>query len=64
MQPHEQEQKLTQTPQQAAQRRFQIEKLEERIAPAKGGTPGKPPDYTCYGDCHPGNGRHHPGGRP
>jgi hypothetical protein len=32
----------------AAQPRFRIEKLEERIAPAKGGIPGKPP---YHGNC-------------
>ncbi len=34
--------------------RFKIEKLEERIAPAKGGIPG-PPEHakgSGYGKCH------------
>lgn len=42
--------------------RFRIEKLEERIAPAKGGIPGKPPYHyppgqTCYYGfcCGPGH---------
>jgi hypothetical protein len=42
--------------------RFRIEKLEERIAPAKGGIPGKPayhypPGQTCYYGfcCGPGH---------
>ena len=33
MKPHKDEQKLVHTPQKATKRRFQIEKLEERIAP-------------------------------
>ena len=33
--------------------RFRIEKLEERIAPAKGGIPGKPGGLNYYGGyCH------------
>ena len=42
--------------------RFRIDKLEERIAPAKGGIPGKPayhypPGQTCYYGfcCGPGH---------
>lgn len=39
------------------QRRFRIVKLEERIAPAKGGIPGKPGDHIPPGQnkdsCEP-----------
>ena len=35
--------------------RFQIQKLEERIAPAKGGIPGKPPNHSPPGqNCYYG----------
>ena len=34
--------------------RFRIDKLEERIAPAKGGIPGKPPYHYPPGQCHGG----------
>ncbi len=47
------EQKTTET----KKPRFKIEKLEERIAPAKGGIPG-PPDHSNAG------GHHNCGGRP
>lgn len=49
----------------AKRTRFQIQKLEERLAPAKGGIPGKPPYHyppgqTCYYGfcCGPGNSNH------
>lgn len=45
MKPHNEEQTSAQTPNKAGKQRFRIEKLEERIAPAKGGIPGKPPSY-------------------
>ena len=58
MKPQKEEQKLNQTTEKPAKRRFQIEKLEERIAPAKGGIPGSPPYHYppgkggWGGDCH------------
>ena len=42
------EQKTTET----KKPRFKIEKLEERIAPAKGGIPGPPDGGGNNGDCH------------
>jgi len=52
MESRNEEQKTTET----KKPRFKIEKLEERIAPAKGGIPG-PPDHSNGGGgtCH-GNG--------
>ena len=44
MNPRNKEQKLAEIQGQAKKPRFKIEKLEERIAPAKGGIPG-PPDH-------------------
>ncbi len=50
MKPQNEEQKLTEGQTKAKKPRFKIEKLEERIAPRKGGIPGKPDP----GDrCHP-----------
>jgi hypothetical protein len=46
-------QKLTKAQTKAAKPRFQIEKLEERIAPSKGGVHGKP------GGDRPGCNDHH-----
>jgi len=61
MKPHNEKQKVAEDRNEPGKRRFRIEKLEERIAPAKGGIPGKPGDTWCYYDCKPG--RHHPGGK-
>jgi hypothetical protein len=47
------EQKTTET----KKPRFKIEKLEERIAPAKGGIPG-PPEHSNGGGCNYHNYRH------
>jgi hypothetical protein len=53
------EQKSTEGQSKSTTSRFHIEKLEERIAPAKGGIPGKPGDTTCYYGCyHKGKGRY------
>jgi hypothetical protein len=61
MRHHKKEQKSPEGQSKSTPSRFRIEKLEERIAPAQGGIPGKPPgDTFCLYDCHPG--RHHPGG--
>jgi hypothetical protein len=63
MKPHNDEQKSAEGRNKPGQPRFRIEKLEERIAPAKGGTPGKPPyhyppgQHCYYGICCP-NGHH------
>lgn len=59
MKPHNEEQKMAEGRNKPAKPRFRIEKLEERIAPTKGGIPGKPGDSTCYYDCfHKGKGRY------
>lgn len=50
MKPHTDEQKSTQLARTTTSRRFRIEKLEERIAPAKGGYPG-PPDGGGGNQC-------------
>jgi hypothetical protein len=53
MKPQDEEQKLAKGQSKARKPRFQIEKLEERIAPARGGTPGKPVhDHYPRGRCH------------
>lgn len=57
MEPRQAAQQLTAAGGQAKELRFRINKLEERIAPAKGGIPGPPayhypPGQTCpYGHC-------------
>lgn len=56
MEPRSDEQRLIQGKQAARKPQFKIERLEERIAPRKGGVPG-PPDHS-NGDG--GGGRHRP----
>jgi len=57
MQSQSDKRKVTENRKTAATPRFKIEKLEERIAPAKGGIPG-PTDHSNGGggghwDCNP-----------
>jgi hypothetical protein len=58
MKPHNDRQTLNKARSEAAKPRFRIERLEERIAPSKGGVPGKPPyhyppgQHCAYGTCY------------
>jgi len=54
MQSQTDKQKVTEDRKTAATPRFKIEKLEERIAPAKGGTHGAPDDHGYTGQCRSG----------
>jgi hypothetical protein len=53
MEPHREEQKAPEPSAEQKPKRFRIVKLEERIAPSRGGKP-KLTDFGCYnptGDC-------------
>ena len=50
-------QKTREQPEEASKSRFQIVKLEERIAPNQGGIPNGGRDWGAYKPCHGAHGK-------